>query len=114
MQGPMLNTNARAAAPPQSVHFQTALEINPPEAGEYCQMQLVATSLSEEETGERCNCCHAALRVCAGKPFKALRKEIRHDALAQTQPGQSDESAACPTQEHIKADWLSYFKWSKF
>lgn len=67
-------------------------------------MQLVAMSLSEEETREPSNCCHTALRICAGTPFKALCKEIRHDALAQTQPGQSDEFAACQMEEHIKVD----------
>lgn len=67
-------------------------------------MQPVVMSLSEAEMEERSNCCHTALRVCAGTALKALREEIRHDALAQTQPGQSDESAACQMEEHIKAD----------
>lgn len=94
----------RVAIPPQCVHFETELKIKTPEAGEYCLMQLVAMSLSGEETEGRSNCCHTALRVCAPTPLKAPCEEIRHDALAQTQPGQSDESAACQMEEHIKAD----------
>lgn len=97
----MLNTNVCRYS---NIKCPFSLEIKPPTAGGCCQMQLVATSLSEEETRERSNCCHTALRVCAGTPFKALCKEIRHDALAQTQPGQSDESAGCQMEEHIRVD----------
>lgn len=67
-------------------------------------MPLGATSLSEKGTGECSNCCHTALRVCAGTLLKAFCEEMRHDALAQTQLGQSDESAACQMEEHIKVD----------